>query len=121
MILVDTTVVVDILRGHPGVQDWLDGQSAVLAAAEVTRVEILQGVRSGERSAVRDALDTLRWFALDTAVAVRAGDFGRRYRSSHRLGLGDLVVAATADVHGLRLATSGVRHFPMYPGLTAPY
>lgn len=121
MILVDTTVVVDLLRGRPEVRGWLDQQTEVLAAAEVTRVEILQGVRSGERSAVCGALDSLVWFPLDTAVAVRAGELGREYRASHLLGLADLVVAATAEVHRLHLVTSNVRHFPMHPGLTSPY
>lgn len=121
MILLDTTVLVDVLRGRPETRGWLHGQADVLAASEVTRVEILQGVRSGERSAVRAALDALVWFPLDTAVAVRAGELGREFRARHRLELADLVVAATAEVHGLRLATSSVRHFPMHPALTPPY
>jgi predicted nucleic acid-binding protein len=33
----------------------------------------------------------------------------------------DLVIAATANLHGLELATTNVRHFPMLEGLRAPY
>ena len=37
------------------------------------------------------------------------------------IGLPDLVVAATTDIVGGQLATSNVRHFPMFPDLKAPY
>ncbi|MBV8928306.1 MAG: VapC toxin family PIN domain ribonuclease, partial [Mycobacteriaceae bacterium] len=37
------------------------------------------------------------------------------------IGLGDYLVAATADVKGLELATLNVRHFPMYENLQPPF
>lgn len=46
----------------------------------------------------------------------------RTFRRSHSgIGLGDYLIAGTAEVHGLTLATLNVRHFPMLPGLTAPF
>ncbi len=46
----------------------------------------------------------------------------RRYRRSHGgIGLGDYLIAATADVNGLELATLNTRHFPMFPGLEPPF
>jgi predicted nucleic acid-binding protein len=38
-------------------------------------------------------------------------------RSRRGIGLGDYLVAATADVRGLDLATLNVKHFPMFKGL----
>jgi hypothetical protein len=40
---------------------------------------------------------------------------------ARRVGLGDFLIAATADVEGLDLATLNVRHFPMIDGLEAPF
>lgn len=55
-------------------------------------------------------------------VARRAGDVMRRYPRSHAgIGLGDYLMAATADVKGLELATLNVRHFPMFAKLHPPF
>jgi predicted nucleic acid-binding protein len=46
----------------------------------------------------------------------------REYRRSHQgIGLGDCLIAATADVEGLDLATLNARHFPMVKDLEAPF
>lgn len=46
----------------------------------------------------------------------------RRYRRSHnRIGLGDYLIAATADVQDLQLATLNVWHFPMFEQLKPPF
>jgi predicted nucleic acid-binding protein len=55
-------------------------------------------------------------------VARRAGELMRHYRRSHPdIGLADYVIAATADVKGLTLATLNVRHFPMFQDLHPPF
>lgn len=65
---------------------------------------------------------TLQWVGLDEPIAVRAGEMGRVYRPSHSgIGIADLIIAATVHELGLDLATGNIRHFPMFPGLQAPY
>jgi predicted nucleic acid-binding protein len=55
-------------------------------------------------------------------IARRAGEMMRRYRRSHTgIGLGDYLIAATADVKGLQLATLNVRRFPMFKDLRPPF
>ena len=41
--------------------------------------------------------------------------------SNSGIGLGDYLIAATADVKGYRLATLNVRHFPMLSDLRPPF
>ena len=121
-VLLDSTVVIDLLRGYQPALDFVLGLGTVPAASEITRVEVLRGVRSGERRLTERLLGTFRWLPLDEAVARRAGDLGRRWRASHRgLATADLVIAATALEHELDLATLNVRHFPMFDGLAPPY
>ena len=116
-VLLDSTVVIDLLRGHRAALDYVLSLGTVPAASEITRVEVLRGVRSGERRLTERLLGTFRWLPLDEAVARRAGDLGRRWRASHRgLATADLVIAATALEHELDLATLNVRHFPMFEG-----
>lgn len=120
--LVDTTVVVDLLRGVPAARDFLVGLDRRLLASELTRIEILRGLRSGERDAAELAFRAFRWVPVDEAIARRAGELGRRWRASHAgIGVVDLVIAATALELDAELATSNVRHYPMFPDLQPPY
>lgn len=120
MILADTTVVIDLLRSPHSARSWFAGQHEVIAASEVTRTEVLAGMRSSGRRATVTALERHRWSPVDAPVSTRTGELGRRYRASHDLDIADLLVAATAEVHGAGLATSDVEHFPMVKGLQAP-
>lgn len=126
MILVDTDVLIAHLRGVEAAREWLrsarEGSGARLAASVVTTTEIRGGMRSGERSEVARLLATLRLHPVSEGVARRAGELMRRYRQSHvGIGLGDYLVAATAQMNGLTLATLNVKHFPMFDELRPPF
>lgn len=121
-VLWDTSIVIDILRGFEPALAYARTLSEPPTCSEITRVEVLRGVRSGERRATDQLLATLSWVAVDEAIARRAGELGRVVRRSHQgIATADLIVAGTADVLGLELATLNIRHFPMRPGLAAPY
>ena len=121
-VLLDTTIVIDLLRGHRPALDFVRALESIPAASEITRVEVLRGVRSGERRLTERLLGTFSWIPLDESVARRAGDLGRRWRASHRgISTADLVIAATAIERGAALATLNVRNFPMIEGLQPPY
>ncbi len=120
--VVDTTVLVDLLRGSAAARDYLAGLDRRLVCSEVTRIEILRGLRSGERESAERAFSAVRWIGVDEGIARRAGELGRRWGPSHTgLGLADLVVAATALELGAELATANVRHYPMFGNLAPPY
>jgi len=120
--LLDTTVLIDHLRGLEAARTFLLGLLEVPTCSEVSRVEVLQGLRPAERTAAENLFEALTWVPVDEAIARRAGDIGHRYRRSHPgLSLADLVIGATALELDLRLATANVRHFPMLRGLRPPY
>jgi predicted nucleic acid-binding protein len=119
--VLDSTVLIDALRGHPAAVGFLRALSARPTASEVTRTEVLRGLRSAERSRAEVLFGVMHWHAVDESVARIAGEFGRRFRRSHHLGISDLIVAATAQQVGLPVATSNTKHFPMFPRLKAPY
>lgn len=121
-VVLDTGVLIDVLRGHPGALSFLSGLAEVPVCSEVTRTEVLQGMRSSERASTRSLLDALDWLAVDELVSSTAGAIGRKYRRSHAgLGIADLMVAATATLMHASLATTNPRHYPMFPGLRPPY
>src|SRR5829696_95399 len=122
MYVLDTSVLIDVLRSSPSAMDWLESLDEIPLCSEVTRVEILRGVRSPERTRTERLIESLRWAPVDEAISRRAGELGRRHRRSHRgIGVADLLIAATTLTFGATLATANVRHYPMFPGLEAPY
>lgn len=121
-IVLDTSIFIDLLRGHPAAGEFLRGLDAVPTCSEITRVEVLRGVRGHERAATETLLGALEWIPVDEVIARRAGHLGRRWRRSHTaISSADLVIAATVGEIESRLATLNVRHFPMFVGLRPPY
>jgi predicted nucleic acid-binding protein len=122
VVLLDTSVLVDVLRGSQPAVEWLSALGEVPACSELTRTEVLRGVRSPERSRTERLLSSLRWIAVDEPISRRGGELGRRYRRSHPgLSIVDFLIAATAELLDAELATANVRHYPMFAELTPPY
>jgi hypothetical protein len=125
VILVDSDVLIANLRGVPAAQDWLLAarrDTGPLAVSAVSLTEVAGGMRSPERRPVMRLLSSMRAFPVTERVAWRAAEFMRDHRHAHQgIGLGDYLIAATADVEGLELATLNVRHFPMIKDLRAPF
>jgi predicted nucleic acid-binding protein len=124
VILVDSDVLIAHLRGVDAARDWLIGtrKNGPLAISVVSIAELVGGMRSIERREVWRLLASFRAEPTTEVIARRAGEMMRRYRRSHTgIGLGDYLIAATADVKGLQLATLNVRHFPMFKNLRPPF
>jgi predicted nucleic acid-binding protein len=124
LILVDTDVLIAHLRGVEQARNWLREARTrgPLAVSAVSVTELTGGMRTGERREVWALLGSLRTEPVSELVARRAGELMRRHRRSHTgIGLGDYLIAGTAEVRGLTLATLNVRHFPMFEGLQAPF
>ncbi len=122
--LVDTSILIDYLRGHTGAGDLLERERAadVLHASEITRIEILAGMRPAEEDETRALLSTLVWHPVDAVIAEEAGALGRKWLPSHHtIDSADLAIAATTVRTDARLLTRNVRHFPMFTDLQAPY
>jgi len=121
-LVLDSSVLIDVLRGYEPAVSFLKGLAEVPLCSEITRVEVLRGMRSRERPAVETLFQTLGWVPIDEVIARRAGHLGRRWRRSHAaISSADLVIAATVEEVDGTLATANVRHFPMVEDLAAPY
>lgn len=121
-VVLDTTVLIDHLRASVAAHDYLAGLDDRPICSEISRIEVLQGLRSAERRAADRLFALVRWVPVDDVIARRAGELGRRWRRSHPgIGVADLAIAATAEHLDALLATRNVKHFPMFKGLRAPY
>ena len=116
-VLLDTTVVIDLLRGRAGALRRLtdlrvSGDSPWVCAINVE--ETVRGLMPSEREAARALFGGLRLIALTDAEGWRAGEWRRAYASRGRtLAQADCLVAAAAVTIGARLATGNPRDFPM--------
>jgi hypothetical protein len=123
--VVDTTVAVDHLRGLASATRLLTELLAAgdtLVASEITRFELLAGVRQTEIGALETFFSALAWVPIEEEISRTAGALAQRLRRSHRgIDDADSLIAATALVLEADLLTTNVRRFPMFPGLRAPY
>lgn len=107
-LLVDTDVLVDHLRGISELRPRRDR----LSYSVITRCELFAG-RATEEHWVATLLAPLRELAVDRPVAELAG----RLRRDVGVATPDALVAATALLHDLALATRNRRHFEPVPRL----
>ncbi|MFC1706591.1 type II toxin-antitoxin system VapC family toxin [Planctomycetota bacterium] len=113
-LLVDTDVLIDHLRGVDEATAFLDQHlSHKIAVSVISRAEILAGVRTGEQEGTMALLELLEALPVTVEIADRGGEYRRLFGPSHGVLLPDALIAATASVSGLKLATRNERHYPM--------
>lgn len=125
MKLIDTSVAIDHLRGHPRatalLEDLLRSEDTV-AASELTRFELLAGARRDEQDALETFFLAVDWVPVTEDIVRTAGAYARSYRRSHSgIGAVDYLIAGTVSTLDTDLLTTNVRHFPMFEGLEPPY
>ena len=125
MIVVDTSVLIDHLRGDPRARDALKsaiGSKRRLFASVMTKVEVLAGMRPAEETRTRALLDLLEWVPVSDSIAERAGELAWSYLQSHPgVDNVDYVIAATSEHLEAELWTRNAKHFPMFSKLPDPY
>ena len=125
MKLLDTGVLIDFFRGRESAIDVVTHaveSGPWLGASEITRFELLSGLRPGEEEGVERFASEIHWVPVTEPVARRAASLAQAYRASHAgIEDGDYLIAATAIELGAELLTTNVRHFPMLAGLQPAY
>jgi predicted nucleic acid-binding protein len=119
VILVDTDILVDFLRGYPPSVAWFDsvGYSRITLCG-LSALELLEGCRNRNET---DAL--LRFLAPYRIVWPGPRDFDRVLadfavaRLDRKVGIMDVLIGETAVGLGLPRHTFNVRHFSALPAL----
>jgi predicted nucleic acid-binding protein len=121
--ILDSDVLIEILRGNQRTSRWVAGQGSTgetLRYSPVSRAEIGAGMRTGEEQGIVALFAGLDAVIIDSTTGELAGERLRRYRRSHALELGDALIGASAQQHGERLATFNRRHYPGIAQLRSP-
>ncbi len=115
-LLLDTTVLIDYLRGAPAA-DHLDrrlDRGDVVGTTAVNIEEIARGLRPGEEDDAARLIKGLTVLALGAEEGWRAGSWRRAFASRGvTLSQPDCLVAAAALTAGAVLATGNPKDFPM--------
>lgn len=117
MLLLDTTILIDVLRGEAKALAWLELQERPTISV-ISWIEVLVGCRAGESDRVEAWLETFPRLPLDDAIALESV----RLRQGHGLKIPDAIILATARCADLSLATRNSRDFPLtLGGVVHPY
>ena len=115
-ILLDTTVLIDALRGRP-VVDRLRSLRKVGDVPSICAInveEVVRGLRSGEEEPFRRLTRGCRLVALGEEEGRRAGEWRRAFAlAGVTLTQADCLIAAAALRIGGRVATGNPSDFPM--------
>lgn len=123
--LLDTDILSSIMRRQP--QAVMHARQYLakyprLSFSIITRYEVLRGLLAKDAQRQRSAFDRLcaasEVLPLDEAVIARAAEvYADLYRRGELIGDADILIAATALVHGYTLVTNNETHHRRVAGL----
>lgn len=131
-LIVDTTVFVQHERMQISLIEVVERikrftQETRLGIAVITLAELAHGQERADYQRLidyraeflTDLMQSFTIYQVDEKIAVRAGLLdGRMERKGDKIGLADLLIAATAIEIGYGVITHNMRHFTRVPGLT---
>lgn len=109
--LIDTNIIVDLLRGYTPTQVWIASLNKP-GISHIVYLEVIQGV--SDKKAQRSALQLMKSFAF---IEIMRTDFDWATQQLIKLGLGygidafDCLIAAPAHRLQLPLYTRNMKHF----------
>jgi len=119
MLLLDTNILIDYLRGKQAAIEFIDcAGKPGFAVNTVIVLELYNGcLNKAELAKIRRLLNGFNHFELNEAIAQMATHIGHRFTLSHSVTAPDALIAATAMIYNLELRTANLKDFRMIPGL----
>lgn len=122
--LVDTSILIDILRAYPPALAWIREQRGTLGVAPIVWLEMLEGAenKADQLSALR-LLKQFERITLTDANSEWAIQSLLKFYLSHHVDAFDCLIAASAIRLNLPLYTRNIKHFRPLLGAQAiqPY
>lgn len=122
--ILDSDVVIDLLRGHPAANQWLNGLQPQPLVCGIAALEVVSGARD-----LVDQRKIQRFLSLFPIAWPTETDMNRALneflplRLAHGVGVYDCLLAATAVGLGVPVATFNTKHYRALPGVSTvqPY
>ncbi|MCI0551468.1 MAG: type II toxin-antitoxin system VapC family toxin [Anaerolineae bacterium] len=123
MILLDTDVMVDVLRGNEPAREWLESAQEI-GVPGLVAMELIQGCQNTrEQKQLEKALSEYQLYWPSEEDCNRAFANFSSHHLSDNIGLLDALIAETAIGVNAELATFNVKHYRVLRGLKSvqPY
>ncbi|MBF0229403.1 MAG: type II toxin-antitoxin system VapC family toxin [Desulfamplus sp.] len=119
MILCDTDILIEFYKNNALIIRELKHIGQInMSVSAITQAELYFGaLDKRELKKIDKHLTTISRFALDNAISECFLLLMKTYSLSHKIGLPDALIAATALVHGASLYTLNIKHFQFIPQL----
>jgi len=124
--ILDTSVLIDILRGEDLVTPWEEklDETGAASITPITVMELWEGIhRASATRSERDDVETLLTeideVPFDTPAAVRAGEISATLLDGgNRIDVEDIMIGAIAVERDETVLTGNPKHFDRIPDLT---
>ena len=116
MYLIDTDVLIWVLRGNKKYEDYLQGlkNKDPLSISTITIAEIYKNICPSEIVKTENLIKELQTWDVTESIAKQGGLYWQQFSKELKtLNLTDCLIAGTAHVNNLTLITLNVKHFPM--------
>lgn len=117
--LIDADVLIWVLRDKKKAIDFLDSIEEY-HISDITYMEVMQGTKNKQemRKFTKMIIGMeVKRIPIDTNISAKAVELVESYAHSHSVHSADSLVAATALVHNLTVATGNIKHFSPIPEL----
>jgi len=126
VILLDSDVLIDLLREYPPAKAWFDvlPDDELVYVSGFVVMELLQGCRNKvEMERVQRLLANYGIAWLSPAECEKSLEVFAAFRLSHNAGLLDVLIGQTSVAMGTPLLTFNQRHYGFIPGISTiqPY
>lgn len=124
-VLIDTSVMVDLLRGVNLAMNWIDHiEPKCRFLSFITVAELIAGCRNkDEQKKIERELKEYVLLYLDTQSCKKGVEWYKEFHLSHGVGFLDCLIAASVFKKSIPIATLNDKHFKHFAGISVirPY
>lgn len=116
MYLIDTDILIWVLRGNKKYEDLLQNlkNKDSLSISTITIAEVYKNIYPSEMMKTENVLHEFETWDVTTPIAKQGGLYWKQYaKQLKNLNLTDCLIAGTANLNNLILVSLNIKHFPM--------
>jgi hypothetical protein len=118
MIMVDSDVIIWILRGNEEIKEKFKKivmeTRGFVFITPIQIVEIYAGLREREKIETEIFFNSLNCIGIDKKAGEMAGLFISQYGKAHNITIADALIGAMTKINFFKLWTMNKKHYPMF-------
>jgi tRNA(fMet)-specific endonuclease VapC len=118
MILLDTNILIQILKGDKITTDKVESIAASIAISSISAMELYYGAFNKEEvRKIEKFISLFEIIHLSREISTKSIKLIQTYAKSHNLDIPDSLIASTAIVNRCKLLTHNVKDFKYIEGI----